>query len=106
METRLALFSYRLQELAKQRGEEAVKQERLRLTRDLASRGLNDTRETLRLIRKIQEPYHKSVETIYQLKKIFEEVTGITVAIELGEWEYNSNESTCNNFYVFNTRLV
>jgi signal transduction histidine kinase len=121
VETRLMLFNHRLQELAKQRGEEAVKQERLRFTRDLhdscgyafsniilvsdaaisrsemahsheifhqirslASRGLNDTRETLHLIRKIQEPYHTSVETIYQLKKIFEEVTGITVAIEMG----------------------
>ncbi|MDR0374903.1 MAG: histidine kinase [Treponema sp.] len=123
VETRLMLFNHQLQELAKQRGEEAVRQERLRFTRDLhdscgyafsniilasdaaisrnemgtahsqeifhqirslASRGLDDTRETLHLIRKIQEPYHKSVETIYQLKKIFEEVTGITVAVELG----------------------
>ncbi|MDR0623896.1 MAG: histidine kinase [Treponema sp.] len=121
--TKLLLFNHRLQELAKQRGEEAVKQDRLRFTRDLhdscgyafsniilvtdaavsrgemgtahsqeifhkirnlASRGLNDTRETLHLIRKIQEPYHESVETIYQLKKIFEEVTGITVTVEWG----------------------
>jgi signal transduction histidine kinase len=120
---KLLLFNHRLQELAKQRGEEAVKQDRLRFTRDLhdscgyafsniilvtdaavsrgemetarsqeifhqirnlASRGLNDTRETLHLIRKIQEPYHESIETIYQLKKIFEEVTGITVAVEWG----------------------
>jgi signal transduction histidine kinase len=121
--TKLLLFNHRLQELAKQRGEEAVKQDRLRFTRDLhdscgyafssiilvtdaavsrgemgtahaqeifhqirnlASRGLNDTRETLHLIRKIQEPYHQSIETIYQLKKIFEEVTGISVAVEWG----------------------
>jgi signal transduction histidine kinase len=52
--------------------------------RNLASRGLNDTRETLHLIRKIQEPYHKSVETVYQLKKIFEEVAGIMVTVEWG----------------------
>jgi signal transduction histidine kinase len=123
VETRLMLFNHRLQELAKERGEEAVREERLRFTRDLhdscgyafsniilvsdaavsrskletahaqeifhqirglASRGLNDTRETLHLIRKIREPSHTSVETIYQLKKIFEEVTGITVAVETG----------------------
>jgi signal transduction histidine kinase len=121
--TKLLLFNHRLQELAKQRGEEAVKQDRLRFTRDLhdscgyafsniilvadaavsrgemgtahsqeifhqirnlASRGLNDTRETLHLIRKIQEPYHESITAIYQLKKIFEEITGITVAVEWG----------------------
>jgi signal transduction histidine kinase len=121
--TKLLLFNHRLQELAKQRGEEAVKQDRLRFTRDLhdscgyafsniilvsdaavsqgemetahsqevfcqirnlAFRGLNETRETLRLIRKLQEPYHKSIETIYQLKTIFEEVTGIAVTIEWG----------------------
>jgi signal transduction histidine kinase len=123
VETRLMLFNHRLQELAKQRGEEAVREERLRFTRDLhdscgyafsniilvsdaavsqsdmgttraeevfqrirglASRGLDETRETLHLIRKIREPTHTSVETIYQLKKIFEEVTGITVAVETG----------------------
>jgi signal transduction histidine kinase len=123
VETRLMLFNHRLQELAKQRGEEAVREERLRFTRDLhdscgyafsniilvsdaavsqsgmetaraeeifqrirglASRGLDETRETLHLIRKIREPSHTSVETIYQLKKIFEEVTGIAVAVEMG----------------------
>jgi signal transduction histidine kinase len=121
--TKLLLFNHRLQDLAKQRGQEAVKQDRLRFTRDLhdscgyafsniilvtdaavsrgemetanfqeifhqirnqALRGLNDTRETLHLIRKIQEPYHGAIETIYQLKKIFEEVTGITVTVEWG----------------------
>ncbi|MDR1148320.1 MAG: histidine kinase [Spirochaetaceae bacterium] len=120
---KLLLFNHRLQELAKQRGEDAVKEDRLRFTRDLhdscgyafsniilvsdaavsqgemetahsqevfhqirnlAFRGLNDTRETLHLIRKIQEPYHESIETIYQLKKIFEEVAGIAVAVEWG----------------------
>ncbi|MDR2257656.1 MAG: histidine kinase [Treponema sp.] len=120
---KLLLFNHRLQELAKQRGQEAVKQDRLRFTRDLhdscgyafsniilvtdaavsrgemetanfqeifhqirnlASRGLNDTRETLHLIRSIQEPYHGAIESIYQLKKIFEEVTGIAVAVEWG----------------------
>lgn len=120
---KMILFNHRLQELAKRRGKEAVKQERLRFTRDLhdscgyvftniimisdaavsqgrmdpadsqeifqrirtlASNGLNDTRKTLHLIRKIIEPYAKTVETIYQLKLIFEEVTGINVNIEWG----------------------
>jgi signal transduction histidine kinase len=126
--TKLVLFNHRLQKLAKQRGEEAVKQERLRFTRDLhdscgyafsniilvtdaavsrgemeaansqeifhqirglASRGLNDTRETLHLIRQIQEPYHRSVETIHQLKKIFEEITGILVNVEWGNMKHD-----------------
>jgi signal transduction histidine kinase len=126
--TKLLLFNHRLQKMTKQRGEEAVKQDRLRFTRDLhdscgyafsniilvadaavsrgaieaansqeifhqirnlASRGLNDTRETLHLIRKIQEPYHQSIETIYQLKEIFEEVTGITVNIEWGNMKFD-----------------
>jgi signal transduction histidine kinase len=126
--TKLLLFNHRLQELAKQRGEEAVKQDRLRFTRDLhdscgyafsniilvsdaavsqgemetarsqeifcqirslAFRGLNDTRETLRLIRKLQEPYHKSIDTIYQLKTIFEEVTGIAVTVEWGNLKHD-----------------
>jgi signal transduction histidine kinase len=126
--TKLLLFNHRLQKLTKERGEEAVKQDRLRFTRDLhdscgyafsniilvadaavsrgaietansqeifhqirnlASRGLNDTRETLHLIRKIQEPYHQSIETIYQLKEIFEEVTGITVHVEWGNMKFD-----------------
>jgi signal transduction histidine kinase len=126
--TKLLLFNHRLQQLTKERGEEAVKQDRLRFTRDLhdscgyafsniilvadaavsrgaieaansqeifhqirnlASRGLNDTRETLHLIRQIQEPYHQSIETIYQLKELFEEVTGITVHVEWGNMKFD-----------------
>jgi signal transduction histidine kinase len=62
----------------------AHSQEIFHKIRNLASRGLNDTRETLHLIRKIQEPYHESITAIYQLKKIFEEVTGIAVTVEWG----------------------
>jgi signal transduction histidine kinase len=126
--TKLLLFNHRLQKMTKERGEEAVKQDRMRFTRDLhdscgyafsniilvadaavsrgaietansqeifhqirslASRGLNDTRETLHLIRKIQEPYHQSIETIYQLKEIFEEVTGIIVNVEWGNMKFD-----------------
>jgi signal transduction histidine kinase len=124
---KLVIFNHRLQEQAKQRREDGVKQERFRLTRELhdgcgyvftnimlvadaavslgstntanaqeifqrirnlASKGLTETRETLHLIRKIQEPCTKSVETIYELKTIFEEVTGITVEIEWGNMRY------------------
>ncbi|GHV25829.1 hypothetical protein AGMMS4952_04610 [Spirochaetia bacterium] len=120
---KMLLFNHRLQELVKQRGEEMVKEERLRFTRELhdscgyaftniimvsnaavscgqmeaagaqetfqrirklASTGLNETREALHFIRKIQEPYAGSIDSVYQLKKIFEEVTGIRVEIEWG----------------------
>jgi signal transduction histidine kinase len=127
VEKKLVIFNHRLQEQAKQRREDAVKQERMRLTRELhdscgyvftnimlvadaavscgsidaantqeifqrirnlASNGLTETRETLHLIRKIQDPYTKSVETVHELKTIFEEVTGITVEIEWGNMRY------------------
>jgi signal transduction histidine kinase len=120
---KLVLFNHRLQELAKHSGEEAVRQERLRFTRDLhdscgyaftniilvtdaatsrgeiaveksleifqqirtlATKGLRETRDTLHLIRKIQEPYMQGIETVFQLKRIFEETTGIQVDIEWG----------------------
>jgi signal transduction histidine kinase len=125
---KLLLFNHRLQNMTRQRGEEAVKQDRLRFTRDihdscgyafsniilvsdaavsrgtieaahsqeifhqirsLASRGLNETRETLHLIRRLQEPYQQSIETVYRLKEIFEEVTGITVDIEWGNMKHD-----------------
>jgi signal transduction histidine kinase len=121
--TQLVLFNHHLQEMAKTRGEEAVKQDRLRFTRDLhdgcgyaftniiavtdaavscgemdtansqeilqrirnlATEGFRETREILHLIRSIQEPYTKSVDTVLELKKIFEEVTDIQVAVEWG----------------------
>ena len=120
---KLMNFNHRLQEFARHRGEQAVKQDRMRFTRDLhdscgyaftniifvteaaiscgpmepssyqdifqkirtlATKGLKETRETLYLIRNIQEPYTKSIETVYQIKTVFEEVTGVTVNIEWG----------------------
>jgi signal transduction histidine kinase len=63
-------------------------QEILHNIRKLASKGLNDTRETLHLIRKINEPYTKSIDTIYQLKTIFEEVTGIEASVEWGNMRH------------------
>jgi signal transduction histidine kinase len=129
--TKMVLFNHRLQELARQRGDNAVKQDRLRFTRDLhdscgyaftniilvtdaavsrgetdgatqeifqnirklAINGLNDTRETLHLIRRIQEPYSNSIETVYQLKTIFEEVTGIAVEIEWGNMRHEYGQT-------------
>ncbi|GHV64221.1 hypothetical protein AGMMS49587_16170 [Spirochaetia bacterium] len=138
---KMILFNHHLQELVKYRGEEAVRQDRLRFTRDLhdscgyaftniilvtdaavscgptepvksqevlqrirnlAATGLKDTRETLHLIRNIQEPYTKSIETVVQLKAIFEEVTGIPVTIEWGNMK-NDYGSTIN--YVL-TRII
>jgi signal transduction histidine kinase len=133
--TKLILFNHRLQELAKNRGEEAVKQDRLRFTRDLhdgcghaftniiaitdgavscgpmenvkaqevfqrirnqATKGLQETRSILHLIRSIGEPYMNSVDAIYHLKTVFEEVTGIEVEVEWGNMklDYGSTINT------------
>jgi signal transduction histidine kinase len=120
---RMLLFNHRLQEYAKNFGEEAVRKDRLRFTSDLhdscgyvftniiamsdaaiscgpmdegrlsetfhliqsqAREGLKKTRETLHMIREIQDPSSNGVETVYQMKNIFEEVTGIKVEIETG----------------------
>lgn len=124
----LVLFNHHLQELAKTRGEEAVKQDRLRFTRDLhdgcgyaftniiavtdaavscgrmdaansqeifqrirnlATEGFRETRDILHLIRSIQEPYAKSIDTVLELKKIFEEVTDIQVVVEWGNMRHD-----------------
>jgi signal transduction histidine kinase len=121
--TRMLLFNHRLQEYAKNFGEEAVRKDRLRFTSDLhdscgyvftniiamsdaaiscapmdmgrlsetfhliqsqAREGLKKTRETLHMIRELQEPSANAVEVVYQMKSLFEEVTGIKVEIETG----------------------
>jgi signal transduction histidine kinase len=126
--TKMLLFNHRLQELVRNKGEELVKQDRLRFTRDLhdscgyaftniiavtdaavscgtmetanfqeifqrirklATEGLKETRAVLHLIREIQDPYTKTIGTIYQLKTIFEEVTGIRVTVEWGNIKYD-----------------
>ncbi|MDR2193632.1 MAG: histidine kinase [Treponema sp.] len=120
---KLTLFNHKLQELARSRSEEAIKEERLRLTRDLhdscgyaftniiavtdaavslgtietdkaqeifqqlrnlASEGIKQTRETLHAIREIRESSVKSIETVFQLAKIFEEVSGVSVFVAWG----------------------
>ncbi|MDR1618176.1 MAG: histidine kinase [Treponema sp.] len=119
----LTLFNHRLQEYVKNSGEEAVRQDRLRFTRDLhdacgyvftniiaiadaamsfadmergrrqdtfqliqnqAREGLQRTRETLHMIRELQDPIPGSIDTLFKMKAIFEEVTGIRVEIESG----------------------
>jgi signal transduction histidine kinase len=120
---KMALINRRLQDLTKNRGEEAIRHDRLRFTRDLhdscgyaftniiaitdgavsrgamdsintqeifqrirnqASKGLKELREVLHLIREIDKLSMKSIDTIYQLKTIFEEVAGVQVSIEWG----------------------
>jgi signal transduction histidine kinase len=120
---KMVLINKRLQDLTKNREEEAIRKDRLRFTRDLhdscgyvftniiaitdgavssgpmdsinaqeifqrirnqAGKGLKELRELLHLIREIDEPYMKSIDTIYQLKIIFEEVAGVQVSIEWG----------------------
>jgi signal transduction histidine kinase len=121
--TKMLLFNHRLQEYAKNYGDEAVKKDRLRFTSELhdssgyvftniiaitdaaisfpsmetqkmhdtfqliqnqAREGLRKTREALYMIRGIQDPGSGSVETIREMKSIFEEVTGIKVEVEAG----------------------
>lgn len=121
--TKMLRFNHRLQESARNSGEEAVKKDRLRFTSELhdscgyvftniiaisdaaiscdfmevqkmretfnliqnqAREGLQKTRETLHMIRKLQDQESGSIDTVYKMKTIFEDVTGIKVAIETG----------------------
>ncbi|GHV91842.1 hypothetical protein AGMMS50268_23450 [Spirochaetia bacterium] len=57
--------------------------------RKLAVEGLKEMRNLLHTIREIQEPYMKSIDTIFQLKTIFEEVTSIKVDVEWGNIKHD-----------------
>jgi signal transduction histidine kinase len=57
--------------------------------RKLAVEGLKEMRNLLHTIREIQEPYMKSIDTIFQLKTIFEEVTDIKVSVEWGNIKHD-----------------
>jgi signal transduction histidine kinase len=59
-------------------------QKTFHLIQNQAREGLRRTRETLYMIRELQDPVSGSIDTIYQMKAIFEEVTGIRVDIESG----------------------
>ena len=58
-----------------------------------AKEGLQQTRDTLYMIRNIQEPWTGSIETIYQMKLIFEDVTGIKVDIETGNIRHSYGQT-------------
>lgn len=118
----------RLQEYAKSHGEEAVQNERMRITRDmhdscgyafvnitaiidaimsnpelsgdklsdtlltvrnLASTGLKETRKTLRQIREVESPNQNNLNGIYEIRKIFTQITGINVDIQSGNLKEN-----------------
>jgi len=122
-EQQLALFNTRLQRQVSKRSEKMVKNERLKLSRDLhdtcgyaftniillsdaavshnemdlddtqelfqkirnlASKGLQETREILHFIRRIQTLYIDTTDTILQIKSIFEDTTGIEVEVLWG----------------------
>jgi signal transduction histidine kinase len=59
-------------------------QSTFQLIRNQAREGLRRTRETLHMIRNLQDPLSGSIDTVYRMKSIFEEVTGIQVEIESG----------------------
>ena len=52
--------------------------------RSLASQGLQETRQTLRAIRDIQNPVDNNLDSLYQIKNIFQKVTGIEVILDKG----------------------
>jgi signal transduction histidine kinase len=54
------------------------------MIRSQAQEGLSRTREILHMIREIQDPFSRGIDAIYQMKRIFEDVTGIRVEIETG----------------------
>jgi signal transduction histidine kinase len=58
--------------------------ETLHLIQNQAREGLKRTREMLHTIRELEEPVAGSIDTIYQMKRIFEEVMGVAVSIESG----------------------
>jgi signal transduction histidine kinase len=64
-------------------------QDTFQLIQNQAREGLKKTRETLHTIRDIQAPGSRSIETIYEMKSIFEEVTGMSVEIETGNIKFD-----------------
>lgn len=128
----MTVINSQLQEYAKTHGEEAVKNERMRITRDmhdscgytfvnitaimdalmstpsiskedlddslltvrnLASKGLKETRKTLHSIREIASPMDNNIEAIFETKKVFSIVTGINVDIATGNIKKNYGQT-------------
>ncbi|MDR1174615.1 MAG: hypothetical protein LBK83_03990 [Treponema sp.] len=69
--------------------ETAKMHETFHLIRNQAREGLKRTRETLHMIRELQDPAMGSIDAIYEMKNIFEEVTGIRVDIESGNMKHD-----------------
>jgi signal transduction histidine kinase len=63
--------------------------ETFHLIQNQAREGLKRTRETLHMIRELQDPVPGSIDAIFQMKTIFEEVTGISVDIESGNMKHD-----------------
>jgi signal transduction histidine kinase len=66
------------------------------LIQNQAREGLRRTRETLRMIREIQDPLSGSIDTLFEMKRIFEEVTEIRVDIETGNMKYDYGRAVNN----------
>jgi signal transduction histidine kinase len=77
-----AAISYQFMEPEKMR-------ETLQLIQNQAREGLKRTREILHMIRGIQDPVSESIDAIYEMKRIFHDVTGIRVDIESGNMRHN-----------------
>jgi signal transduction histidine kinase len=67
--------------------------------RSLASRGLQETRRTLRAIRDIQNPIENSLDALKEIKTLFEGVTNITVEMDEGNMK-------CDYGRTINTILI
>ena len=63
--------------------------ETLLTVRNLASTGLKETRKTLRQIREVESPSQNNLTAIYEIKRIFMQITGINVDIQSGNLKEN-----------------
>jgi signal transduction histidine kinase len=64
-------------------------QDTFQLIQSQAREGLKRTRETLHMIRELQDPVSGSIDGIYEMRRIFQDVTGIKVDIESGNMKFN-----------------
>jgi signal transduction histidine kinase len=81
-----AAISYQVMESEKMR-------DTLQLIQNQAREGLKRTRETLHMIRGLQDPFSESIDAIHEMKRIFQDVTGMKVVIESGNMRYNYGPS-------------
>lgn len=67
--------------------------------RNLASKGLRETRETLHLIRKIEYPAETNINALFETQKVFMAVTGINVEMIPGNIK-NDYGTTINSIVI------